>query len=284
MRDFFKNNGIWLLVIALLLALITAVTSLTFGGVAMPVADLLGVVSTPFRNGLNGFVRWTESVSTEAFRRKSMEEELAALRAENAQLREQAREGEAASRENQRLRTLVDLAPKSRDFTLESAAVTARNGSNWTSTLTLSKGSTAGVEAGDCAVDQYWNLVGVVTQVGLNWSTLRTVVDADTEMGALIARTDRAAVAEGDFTLMGQGRLKLTFFPEDTLLLAGDEVLTSGFLSRGKANYPSRLLIGTVEQVRPDEGGMSDYAVLLPAARLDSLEQVFVIKDFSVVE
>ena len=43
MKDFLRNNGILILIIALLLTLITAVLSFTFGGVANPFANLAGV-------------------------------------------------------------------------------------------------------------------------------------------------------------------------------------------------------------------------------------------------
>ena len=284
MKDFLRNNGILILIIALLLSLITAVFSFTFGGIANPVANRAGVAATPFRNGLNTLVRWTEGVYSDAFEREQMEQELEALKLENAQLREKAREGEAASRENERLRDLLGLKEKRADFDMESATVTARGSSNWASTLTISKGSAADVAVGDCVVDQYGNLVGVISQVGLNWSNLITVVDMDLEMGALIARTDGAAIAEGDFTLMGEKKLKLTFLPDGVQLLAGDTILTSGLVSGGEATYPSGLVLGYVEQVQSEHSGMSDYAVLTPAADLDNLEQVFVIKDFDVVE
>ncbi len=284
MKNFLKNNGILILVIALLLALITAVVSFTFGGIANPLSNLAGVVSTPFRNGIHAFVEWTEGVYSDAFLRESMAEELEELRQENAQLREQAREAEAALRENERLRDLLGLQEKKRKFDYESATVTAHGSSNWASTLTISKGSTAGVEAGECVVDQYNNLVGIISEVGLNWSTLITVVDVDLEMGGLIARTDGAAILEGDFSLMGQGKLKLTYLPEGTQLLAGDTILTSGLVSGGTATYPSRLVVGYVEEVCSDDSGMSDYAVLTPAADLDGLKQVFIIKEFEIVE
>lgn len=284
MKSFWKQNGILVLVIALLLTLITAVVSFTFGGFASPLSNAAGIIATPFRNVFSAFVNWTERVSSDAFRREAMEEELERLRQENAALRERAREGEADSRENERLRDLLDLAPKGRIFQLEPAAVTARGSSNWSSVMTVSKGSRAGVEPGDCVIDQYYNLVGIITEVGLNWSTLITVVDVDLAVGALVARTDGAAIAEGDFALMGQGRLKLTFLPEDARLLAGDEILTSGLKSGGTATYPSGLLIGYVEQLRADDSGVSDYALLRPAANLDALEQVFIIKEFTVTE
>ena len=280
MKDFLRNNGILILIIALLLSLITAVLSFTFGGIANPFANLAGVVATPFRNGFHGLVSWTEGVYSDAFEREQLIQELEELKKENAKLREQARAGEAASRENERLRDLLGLKEKRADFELESATVTARGSSNWASTLTISKGSNADVAAGDCVVDQYGYLVGVIDQVGLNWSTLITVVDADLELGGLIARTDRAAIIEGDFSLMSQERLKLTYLPENAQLLSGDTIVTSGLVSGGSATYPSGLVVGYVAEVRTDVTGMSDYAVLTPATDLGSLEQVFVITGF----
>lgn len=284
MKDFLKQNGILILLIALLLTLIAVVLSFTFGGMANPFANLARVVSTPFRNGVNAVVEWAEDLYSDAFQRESMAQELEQLRQENARLKAEAREGEEAVRENERLRDLLNFQQKRTDLHTEPATVTAHGSSNWSNTLTVSKGSTARVEAGDCVIDQYGNLVGIISEVGLNWSTLITVVDVDLELGGLIARTDGAAIIEGDFALMGQGRLKLSYLPEGTRLMAGDEILTSGLISGGTATYPSGLLVGHVEQVRSDEGGLSEYAVLTPAANLDNLEQVFIIKDFEVVE
>ena len=62
MKDFLKQNGILILLIALLLTLIAVVLSFTFGGMANPFANLAGVVSTPFRNGVNAVVEWAEDL------------------------------------------------------------------------------------------------------------------------------------------------------------------------------------------------------------------------------
>ena len=77
MKDFLKQNGILILIIALLLSLITAVFSLTFGGLANPFVNLAGIVATPFRNGIHAFVTWTEGVYSDAFEREILAEELA---------------------------------------------------------------------------------------------------------------------------------------------------------------------------------------------------------------
>lgn len=280
MKDFFKNNGILILIIALLITLITAVLSFTFGGIANPFANLAGIIATPFRNGIQAVTAWGEGIYADAFEREAMAEELEWYKQRVAELETQAREGEAASRENERLRDLLDLREERPEFTWVDAKVTAHGSSNWSSTLTISKGSSAGIQAGNCGVDQYGYLVGIVDKVGLNWSTLITVIDVDLELGGLIARTDSAAIIEGDFSLMVQGRLKLTYLPENTPLLSGDTILTSGLMSGGTATYPSGLVVGHVEQVRSDAGGMNDYAVLLPAADLNGVEQVFVITGF----
>lgn len=284
MKDFLKNNGILILIIAVLLSLITAVVSLTFGGLPNPFANVANVLATPFRNGIHAFVEWSEGVYSDAFEREQLEQELEALRLENAELRRQAREGEANSRENERLRDLLGLKNQRPDFQFQEATVTARGSSNWNSTLTLNVGSVQEVAKGNCVVDRYGNLVGVVSSAGLNWSTVTTVVNVDLEMGALNARTDSAAIAEGDFSLMEQGRLKLSFLPQGEQLLSGDTILTSGLQSGGTAEYPAGLVIGYVEAVRSDESGMSDYAILTPATRLDELEQVFVIKSFEMTK
>ena len=60
----------------------------------------------------------------------------------------------------------------------------------------------------------------------------------------------------------------------------GDEVLTSG---SGGA-FPAGLVIGTITNVQTEAGGQIEFGILEPQAKLDSLVQVFVIKDFDVVE
>ena len=280
MRDFFRNNGLIILVIAVLLAALTAVGAYALQGVPSPLGNVLGVVTTPIRNGISALAGWAEGVYNYSFRYDELQAENERLKAEIAELEAAAREGEADSKENERFRELLELRPKNRSFDLESATVTARSSTNWASTLTLSKGSDQGVAAGDCVVDSSWNLVGIIEAVGTNWSTMLTVVDANLEMGAFLSRTESIAILEGDFALMAEGKLKLTYLPENTELITGDLVLTS---SMG-GNYPSDLVVGSIESIHTDASGISRYAVITPAADLDSLVQVFIIKDFDIVE
>ncbi|NCE63640.1 rod shape-determining protein MreC [Pseudoflavonifractor sp. 524-17] len=280
MKDFLRDNGGLLLIIAVLLALIVAVTSALLKGVADPLSNLTNLITTPIRDGVSAVASWGENWYTDLFRQDETRAELEELRRMYADLEEKYRDAQQALEENVSLRNLLGLAQQRRDLDLESAVVTAHGTSNWDSTLTISKGSDAGVALGDCVIDEYGYLVGVIDELGSNWSVVMTVVDSDLEMGGLIARTDGTAILEGDFTLMEQGRLKLSYLPENSELMAGDQVLTSGL----SGIYPARLVVGHVEEVRTEASGMTRYAVIAPETDLNGLKQVFVIKSFDIVE
>ena len=191
------------------------------------------------------------------------------------------RQAEADSAENARLRELLNLREQRRDITsdLEAALITEHAVSNWTSTLTLNKGSQHGVEAGDCVIDETGAIVGVISEVGLNWSRVLTLADTDTSLGAQVFRTGELGLAQGDFSLMEQGRLRLDYLPADCRLLSGDLVVTSGL----GGFYPSGLVIGSVEEVRLDDSGAASYAILAPKVNFDQLAEVFIIKSFDIV-
>lgn len=280
MKKFFRQNGILLLVIALLLSILIGLTSALMGGNADPLSNVVNTVTAPVRGGIAAVLDWAEGVYTYVFRYGEIQDELDSLRAQVAELEEQVREGQEASRENEQLRELLNLQQRRQDFEFEAARVTGRSTDNWESTLTLSKGSSDGVQAGNCVITETGVLVGVVSKVGLNWSTVSTVISTDTEMGGIVSRTYSAGVLEGDFSLMQEGKLKLNYLPDSAQLVSGDEVLTSG---RGEV-YPAGLVVGQVEGVFTDPSGMTRYAVVVPDVDLDQLVEVFVIKSFDIVE
>ena len=280
MKDFLRQNGILLLVIAFLLSILIGALSFVMGGQADPLANLVNTVISPVRGGVSAAADWLEGVYGYVFRYGEMEQELTDLRARVRKLEEEVRQGEEAVRENEQLRALLDLTARHRSFVLEDVRVTARFTSNWESKLTLSKGSSAGIEAGDCVISETGVLVGIVDKVGVNWSTVSTIIDTDTEIGGIVTRTYSAGVLEGDLSLMNQGRLKLNYLPEGAQLVSGDEVLTSG---RGDM-FPSGLMVGQVEGVFTDPSGKTRYAVVQPAVALDTLIEVFVIKDFDITD
>ena len=279
MKDFLRQNGILLLIAAVLLSVALWLGSALLGGTD-PVSNLANSVATPFRSGVTAVLDWFDGVREYVLHYDELHEELDALRAEVARLEDEVRRNEEDRKENEQLRELLELKQKRKDFTFQSARVSERSTDNWSNTLTLSRGTDAQLEIGDCVITETGALVGVVQQVGYNWSIVSTVIDPSSELGGIVNRTYSAGVLEGDFTLMGQGKLKLSYLPDSAQLVSGDEVLTSG---KGGV-YPSGLVVGTVDGVFTDPSGINRYAVVTPAADLSELIEVFVVTDFDIVE
>ena len=228
MKDFFRDNGFWLLLIALLLSILLGLGSVILSGSTDPLSNLANTLTSPFESGVSAMLDWAEGVYGYVFQFSEMEQELSDLRRRVADLEEQARQGQEALAENAQLRELLNLQERRKDLEFESAKITARSTSNWESTLTISKGSAAGVEAGDCVITETGVLVGVVSETSLLSSTVATLIDTSIEVGGVVTRTYSAGILEGDFDLMNQGLLRLSYLPEGAGLVAGDEVLTSG--------------------------------------------------------
>ncbi len=277
MKHFLRQNGILLVVIAILSAALLWMASALLG--FNPLSNLLGIAGTPFRAVISAAANWIEDRYDYAFRYDELMTENAVLKERVAELEKTIRQAEDANRQNELYRELIGLAEKRSDFQFEDAAVTIRASSNWSATMTINKGTNVDVALGDCVVDAYGNLVGVITEVGFNYSVVSTVVDPTTEIGGRIPRTDDNAVLQGDFTLMWEDRLKLSYLPENAQPISGDQITTSGL---GDI-YPSGLVVGMVESIHTEADGLTRYAVVTPAADLNNLRYVFVIKDFDVV-
>ena len=280
MKDFLRQNGLLLIIIGGLLSILLSIASAFMGGTADPLSNLFSMVTSPVRNTVTAAADWAEGVYTYVFRYSEMENEIQELRSQVTEMEELARQGQDALRENAQLRELLGLQERRRDLVFESARVTAPATSNWKSTLTISKGSNFGIEAGDCVITEDGVLVGIVSTVGSNSSEVSTVIITDINMGGMVARTYSAGILEGDFTLMAEGCLKLSYLPDGAQLVSGDEVLTSG---KGGI-YPSGLVVGQVDGVFTDPSGQTRYAVIRPAVDLNSLIEVFIIKEFDIVE
>ena len=279
MKRFLSKNGIWLLagvaVVVVVLCIISAVSSGT------PfLRNAAGVIASPFRAAGSAVAGWFGGIGDHFDKVADLQQENDDLRAQVADLERQLRQAQKESEENQRLRDLLELQSQRRDLKTVSARVTERSVSNWASTLTLTRGTSAGVAIDDCAIDEYGNLVGVVTDAGLNWCAVTTILDTTSSIGATVFRTEQVAVAQGQLGLMSEGQLALTYVDEPDKLIAGDLVVTSGL----GGYYPSGLPIGTVTELRTDTGGLTQYAVLSPKADIGALTQVFLITEFDVVE
>ncbi len=274
MRQFFRNNGGLLLVAAALLAAVLALGSQILG--FNPLSTALEALATPFRAVSSTVAGWTQAQYDKTFRYEELAAENEALRQRVAELERDAIAGQDAARENQRLKDLLGLAQARPELQYRSASVVRRRSSNWSSDLTIDQGTLAGVAADDCVIDQYGHLIGVVTEAGLNSSLVTTILDPDLKLGGRIARTDEDAILEGDFTLMLDGLLRLSYLPEEARLVTGDQVTTSGL----GGVYPPGLAVGSVRTLCVEADGVSRYAQVQPAADIGGVQYVYVIVDY----
>ncbi len=283
MKDYIRKNGLRVGAAVIIVVLVAVLVSTLRGGRAGLVRDASGGVSGPVARAASAAVGWMEGIYGYIYKYDQLEAENASLRAELAESRQNAISAAEYAEENARLRELLGFAQKHEDFTFESAKITEWSASNWSSSFTISKGEdNAGnpIGVGDCVVTEYGALVGQIIEVGSTWSTVRTVIDSSIDVGALVGEAGSVGMCVGDFSLMQDGCLKLTYLSENAQLVEGEAVLTSG-----KGTFiPQGLIIGYIRSVLSEASGQTLYGVVEPACDLASLSQVFVITDFDIRE
>lgn len=279
-KQYLKKNGIKLGVIVLVIALVAGVGAYLLKGNAGLVQNLSGTVKAPVQRMVSSVSEWLEGIYGYLYEYDQLVAENERLRAELTQAQEEARNGVAAIEENERFRNLLEFKEKHSDMTLESAKVVAWTTSNWSHSFTISKGKGNDIAVGDCVITEYGVMVGQVTEVGSTWATVCTVIDLNTNVGALVSENGASGLLVGDFAMMQDGCVKLSYLADGAQIFSGDTVMTSG---SGGA-FPQGLVIGTIKSVKIEAGGQIEYGMVEPGCDLTSLVQVFVVKDFEVVE
>ena len=281
MKNFLKNNGLWVLFAAAVIAVALALMSV-FSNTSSPLTNLANTIASPFRSAYTAVAEWFNDKQKYYQDYTGLEEENARLRQQIASMEAEIRQARDDSAENERLKELLGLQEERPDLTedIVLATITEHAVTNWAATLTISRGTNDGLEVGDCVIDETGALVGTISAVGTNWATVLTTIDTDFEMGAIVFRSGEAAIASGSFNLMADSLLQLNYISSEEALLNGDLVVTSGL----GGYYPSNLVIGEVEEVITDDSGAMDYALLRPAVDFDELTEVFVITDFTIVD
>ncbi len=195
-----------------------------------------------------------------------------ALKAENAELRQNNVNVTEILAENARLLAILDYKKASPQFDFVTAQVIARDPGTWTSIIVINRGTADGI-AKDMAVVTPQGLVGTVVNVYNNTAKVQLILDPRSAVGCLVQRPESrvAGIVEGS----GSSPLSphMINIARDADIIKSDKIITSGF----GGIYPKGLLVGEVVDIINDEGGLLKYAVLKPSVDFDRLEEVLII-------
>lgn len=273
MRHLFTKKIKILLIVAVLLTAGLAVASSLLGTTIGDV--VVQAVLTPLRTGASALTEQAENIYDYIFKYEQLAAENAALREELSKIQTEDRDAASILRENDRLRQLLELEKEHPDFVLVDGYIIARNSVDWSYTFTVNRGSKNGIAEGMCAITESGAVVGVVTDVGSNYCVITSVLDASLDISAVIASSGYPGIVRGSYASGLVGMLKMDYLPSAAVVRNNDQVVTAG-----STIYPRNLLLGNITDWSIDDSGIAKYAVLKPAADVDSLEQVFIITNF----
>lgn len=279
MQKLFSRKLKGVLIVAVVLALLVAIAAAVMTGTDAA-SSAAGSALSPLRTALASLTNRIEQLYDYTQKYDLIVAENESLKKRISEMEEQIQDTEQLERENERLRELLNLAEAHEDFTFTPAYISAWDGSNWSSSFTINKGTSQGIEEGMCAVTEYGQLVGLVTEVGYSWATVTTILDSASEIGASVASSGYTGVVQGVYQLDGEGELRMNYISSDAVLTNGDQVITTG----SGDSYPKGLILGYISDVGVDETGVAKYAVLDTAADFSALEQVYIITEFDVEE
>lgn len=274
MKAFLKKYGTRVGCVLAAALIILLIASAMGGGM-----QSLRAVFSPLDRLVNSGMDRLEWLYSSMYNYSLLEEENAELRARIASMEEEARQSVYSNEENARLKKLLGIAEDNPDYAFAEASLVSWSASSWSSSFTIDKGSKAGIEVGDCVITENGFLIGRVTKVSRSSATVQTILDSASGVSALTS-SGTAAVVEGDYSLMSEGKLRLTYIEDPDTAVAGDKLLTSG---KGGI-YPSGLVIGTLESVSLDASGLSATGVIVPEADITNISALFIITDYDPEE
>jgi len=274
MRHFFSTKVRVVLILAVVLSIALAIIS-NLTGLALPDMLVQGMLA-PLRSGVSQLRDSAEQYYSYMFRYEALEAENAALKEELASIQADARTADSVSRENDRLRDLLQLTATHEDYKLVDAYIIAWSSVDWNSTVTINRGTNAGIKEGMCAITANHELVGLVTEVGSNYAVVKTVLDSSLQISATLASSGNNGQVKGSYTSGHEDLLRMDYLPSSAIIRIDDQVVTSG-----STVYPRDLVVGYVADADFDATGVAKYALLEPAVDFDTLEQVFILTEYS---
>ena len=275
MRKLLSSKLIIIIVVAVLitaaLAVAAGVSSQTAPGTA------LQTLLNPLKAGFNALTKQAEQYYSYMFRYEALSAENEQLKSEIAQMEDVARQADATSRENQRLRALLEFKTTHEDYKLVDSYIIGWSSSDFSNTFTINRGTDAGIDINMVAITANGEVVGLVTEAGPNYAVVKTVLDSTLEISATIASSGYNGMVSGGYIRGNETLLQMNYLPSSSIIRNKDQVVTSG-----STVYPRGLILGHVVDAGFEETGVAKYALLQPAADIASLEQVFILTQYTL--
>ena len=274
-REHLNIPAKYILLILSVLCIIMMLLSYTTDILDGPPQAVAGVTIIPFQKGISYLGTW-------AFTRDQSVKELEALKAENEELQQKVNEltVEVNSLTSDKyelatLRQLVALDEKYSDYPTVGARVIGKDSGAWYSSFLIDKGTNDGI-AIDMNVLCGAGLVGIVTSVGPNWASVRSIIEDDSNVSAMILNTSDNMIVSGDIELYSKGYISFSELrDDDNVVVAGDQVVTSSISSK----YLPGILIGYVSEIGEDPNNLTKSGYVTPVVDFEHIDIVLVITE-----
>jgi rod shape-determining protein MreC len=203
----------------------------------------------------------------------SAQSTIADLQRENAQLRAQLSAVQLSKADDAQLTALLQLAGRG-GYRIVAASVIAVGG-DYSDSVTLDAGTNDGVKLNETVLNGS-GLVGTVTQVSSQTSTVLLATDASSVVGVRLAGSNQIGEVTGTGKSMaGGGMLRLTLFDANGVLQPGQQLVT--FASVGDQPYVPGVPVGTVVSVQDSAGALTQSALVRPFADFTTLGVVGIV-------
>jgi len=203
----------------------------------------------------------------------SANSKIAALQKANAQLRAELSSAQLSGADETQLSSLLQLAGRG-GYRIVAASVIAA-GEDYANSVTLDVGSRDGVHAQETVLNGD-GLVGTVTQVSRDTSTVLLATDASSVVGARLAGSNQIGAITGTGkSLSGPYVLQLRLFDAGAALQTGQDLVTFGSVQNQP--FVPGVPIGQVTQVQGNAGSLTQTALVKPFVDFTSLGVVGVV-------
>ena len=276
MKDFFDTWKFKILVIvAVFLVGIMAYAGANGRLTAAP-QELLSVVLTPLQKVTSALSGGAASVWEKYTSIDDVMDRNEQLEAENAELRQQMVDYDRIKAENDAYKALARIQDTNSEASYVSAFVIGRDPLDEFGGFTLDQGSTDGVAVNDAIISDRGYLLGVVVEVDATSCKVMTILHPSFNAAGVISRTRENGIITGSAEYAADGLCVLTNLARSTMSKAGDQIITTGL----GGVFPANLLVGTVQEVVPEQSGKSSSAVILPGADPRTVKHVFIVTEY----